>query len=48
VRPMVVRGLVPALDDPKRAVRRRAVACRNEWYVQYSRRVSFSWINRTA
>ena len=30
-RSKVVRGLVAALDDGKRAVRRRAVACRNEW-----------------
>ena len=29
----VVRGLVPALDDPRRAVRRRAVCCRNDWCV---------------
>jgi hypothetical protein len=27
----VIQGLLPALDDPKRAIRRRAAACRNEW-----------------
>lgn len=32
VRQQVVSGLVPALDDPKRAVRRRAGACRNDWF----------------
>jgi DNA repair/transcription protein MET18/MMS19 len=31
VRDVVLRGLLPALDDPKRSVRRRAAACRNEW-----------------
>jgi hypothetical protein len=31
VRQAVVAGLVAALDDPKRAVRRRAGAARNEW-----------------
>jgi DNA repair/transcription protein MET18/MMS19 len=31
VRPEVVKGLLPVLDDPKRAVRRLAAACRNEW-----------------
>jgi len=31
VRAAVVAGLLPVLDDPKRAVRRRAAVCRNEW-----------------
>lgn len=31
VRQTVLAGLAPVLDDPKRAVRRRAAACRNEW-----------------
>ena len=31
LRERVVGGLVNALDDPRRAVRRRAAACRNEW-----------------
>ena len=31
VRQIVVAGLVAALDDPKRSVRRRAGAARNEW-----------------
>lgn len=31
VRQQVVSGLIPVLDDPKRAVRRRAGACRNDW-----------------
>ena len=31
VRNTLISGLVPALDDPKRAVRRRAAACRNDW-----------------
>lgn len=31
IRGAVISGLLPALDDPKRAVRRRAAACRNEW-----------------
>ena len=31
VRSTVISGLVPALDDPRRAIRRRAAACRNEW-----------------
>jgi DNA repair/transcription protein MET18/MMS19 len=29
----VTRGLIPALDDPKRSVRQAAVSCRNRWYV---------------
>lgn len=32
-RNMVVEGLQPALDDPKRAVRKQVVATRNEWYL---------------
>jgi hypothetical protein len=31
VRQTVLAGLAPVLDDPKRAVRRRAAACRNKW-----------------
>jgi hypothetical protein len=31
VREKVLRGLLPVLDDPKRVVRRRAGACRNDW-----------------
>jgi len=31
IRPVVVKGLLPALDDNKQAVRRRAGACRNAW-----------------
>jgi hypothetical protein len=34
VREQVLRGLLPALDDPKRTVRRRAGACRNDWAVR--------------
>ena len=33
IRALVVQGLVPVLDDPNRAVRRRAGACRNAWLV---------------
>jgi len=32
-RNVVVEGLQPALDDPKRAVRKQVVATRNEWYM---------------
>jgi hypothetical protein len=32
-RNVVVDGLQPALDDPKRAIRRQAVVTRNEWYM---------------
>ena len=31
VKQAVLEGLAPVLDDPKRSVRRRAAACRNEW-----------------
>jgi hypothetical protein len=31
VRQAVIAGLVAVLDDPKRAVRRRAAACRSDW-----------------
>lgn len=31
VRTAVIKGLAAATDDPKRAVRRRAAACRNDW-----------------
>ena len=31
IKGVVIQGLVPALDDDKRAVRRRAGACRNAW-----------------
>ena len=31
LRAAVIAGLVPALDDPRRAVRRRAAACRSDW-----------------
>jgi hypothetical protein len=34
VRERVLQGLLPALDDPKRNVRRRAGACRNDWAVR--------------
>ncbi len=33
LRLVVVNGLGPVLDDPKRAVRKAAVRCRNEWFV---------------
>lgn len=33
LRNTVVNGLLPALDDPKRDVRRTVVATRNEWYL---------------
>lgn len=29
----IINGLIHALDDPKRAVRREAVACRNAWFL---------------
>jgi hypothetical protein len=32
LRAAVTAGLGPALDDPRRAVRRRAAAARNDWY----------------
>jgi hypothetical protein len=34
----VTNELLSALDDPKRAVRRAAVRCRNQWYVHPSGR----------
>ena len=30
----VIKGLAPVIDDSKRAVRRHAVRCRNDWYVK--------------
>lgn len=30
-RSMVVRGILPALDDPKRRARKAAVECRAVW-----------------
>jgi hypothetical protein len=32
-RASVAMGLAPALDDPKRAVRAAAAACRTHWYI---------------
>eukprot|EP01028_Stygiella_incarcerata_P011616 TRINITY_DN662_c1_g1_i3.p1 TRINITY_DN662_c1_g1~~TRINITY_DN662_c1_g1_i3.p1 ORF type:complete len:625 (+),score=188.21 TRINITY_DN662_c1_g1_i3:230-2104(+) len=31
--PMIIRSIVPALDDPKRLVRRAAAECRNAWII---------------
>ncbi len=30
-RPVVLKSLMPALDDPRRCVRKAAVKCRNTW-----------------
>ncbi len=32
-RPVVLKGLMPALDDPIRFVRQAAVKCRNMWFL---------------
>ena len=29
----VVKGLLPALDDPKKRIRRLAAGCRNDWFL---------------
>ncbi len=32
-RPVVLKSLMPALDDPRRFVRQAAVKCRNMWFL---------------